>query len=350
MRYVIDIPQNQSSAIEEAIKVGKYKNFAQFIIAALENQIYIESTEINDDQPPMPYNKENNISFQQPRELNNADNTRLKKIEGQRKVVPMPAFPGLVNLGDGLKEEHSWLWGQINRILPIKIGLRVLYNELGSEQWIDLEKYRDKAAEIAAEFGTRIKGYEDKKRKLRDQRITAGLPEIKEFKSQVRYKGQFLAYMRKNDKLDGAMAHLKFVNLKRDEREYALIGITEPGLQFAQLENPVMDSQDYERGLSEKEIDFYLSHISKNVQCELNAITWLLSKVNSGIHNREGINKKLKGEFGPIWKASDSVINTQRAGLTARMSELGLIDMEKEGITVKYTITKKGENFLNMQR
>src|SRR3989338_4108675 len=109
MRYVIDIPQNQSSAIEEAIRAGKYKNVAQFIITALENQIYIENTEINDDQPSVTHIKENNIS-PQPGELNNEDNTRLKKIEGQRKVVPMPAFPGLVNLGDGLKEEHSWLW------------------------------------------------------------------------------------------------------------------------------------------------------------------------------------------------------------------------------------------------
>jgi len=346
MRYVIDIPQNQSSAIEEVIKAGKYKNFAQFIITALENQIYIENTEINDDQPSVTHIKENNISLQQPREVNNEDNTRLKEIEGQRKVVSMPAFQSLVNLGDGLKEDHSWLWGQINRILPIKIGLRILYNELGHEQWVDLEKYRDKAAEVAAELGTRIKGYEDKKRKLRDEKITAGLPETKGFKSRVRYKGQFLAYMRKDGKLDGAMTHLKFVNLKKDEREYVLIGITEPGLQFAKIENPVMDNQDYERNLTEQEIDFYLSHIPKNVKCELNAITWLLSKVGGGVHNREDINKKLKGEFGSIWKASDSVINTQRAGLMARMTELRLIDREKEGINVKYKITKKGEEFL----
>lgn len=349
MRYVIDIPQNQASTIEDCIRDGKYKNFAQFIITAIENQIYIENSEIPEEKSKVNFSIEDRGSNKHALELDNESQIGLKKIMSQKKTVPMPNYLSLVNIGDGLKEEHSWLWGQINRILPIKIGLRVLYNELGSEEWIDLEEYREKAVEIAAEFGTKIRGYEDKKGKLRDQRITAGLPEREEFKSKLRYKGQFLSFMRKDSKLDGAMSHLKFINLIKGEKGQILIGITEPGSKFAQIENSVMDNQNYEQSLTEKEIDFYLSHISKNIKCELSAIRWVLSKVSNGICSREAINEKLKSEYSSIWKVSDSVINTQRAGLMARMFELGLIDKEKIGITVKYIITKKGKNFSDSQ-
>jgi predicted transcriptional regulator len=54
----------------------------------------------------------------------------------------------------------------------------------------------------------------------------------------------------------------------------------------------------------------------------------------------------LKKEFGGIWAASDAVINTQRAGLMARMFELGLIEKEKDGVKVNYKISDKGKSFL----
>jgi len=40
------------------------------------------------------------------------------------------------------------------------------------------------------------------------------------------------------------------------------------------------------------------------------------------------------------------VINTQRAGLMARMFELGLIEKEKDGVKVSYKISNRGMRFL----
>jgi len=159
-------------------------------------------------------------------------------------------------------------------------------------------------------------------------------------------KGHFLAYMRKDGILDGAMPCLRFVNLKRNERGKVFIGLTEAGLIFAKLENPVIDQQNFERSFNEKEIDFYLTHIFKNVKGENSAIKWLLRKLIEGIVVREDINNELKKEFSQVWNASDAVINTQRAGLMARMYELGLIEKKKMGINVRYNITDKGKNFL----
>ena len=109
---------------------------------------------------------------------------------------------------------------------------RVLHALIRSEKGIELEEYRNKTADIAAGFGTTIRRYEDKRNKMRDERISAGLPDEEEFKSKVRYKSHFLAYMRRDETLDAAMPYLRFVNLNKDERGRVLIGLTEPGLNF----------------------------------------------------------------------------------------------------------------------
>jgi predicted transcriptional regulator with HTH domain len=127
-----------------------------------------------------------------------------------------------------------------------------------------------------------------------------------------------------------------------------MIGLTEPGLNFAKLDNPVLDLVDFEKSFNEKEVDYYLDHISKNVKGEHSAVKWLLNKLSNGLKEREEINKELKKEFGQIWGASDAVVNTQRAGLMARMFELGLIEKEKKGVGpgVIYKIADRGNKFL----
>jgi predicted transcriptional regulator with HTH domain len=218
---------------------------------------------------------------------------------------------------------------------------------IDSEEWIELESFRNKTAEVAMTFGKKILSYEEKKNKKRDERISAGLPiGFEEYKSKMRYKGHFLAFMRKDGKLDGALAFLRFVNLTKNKNGNVLIGLTDAGVHFARLENPVIDHNNFDTSLSEKEISFYLSHVSRNVRGEFAAIKWLLGKLSNGITHREEINRELKKEFGDLWEASDAVINTQKAGLMARMIELGLIDRVRKGIRVYYYISDRGKTFL----
>ena len=68
----------------------------------------------------------------------------ILEIKSQPKPVPIPTFQQLSCFSQKFEEEKCWLWGQVNKILPLKIGLRVLYAVIGSEQWIGLEEYRDK--------------------------------------------------------------------------------------------------------------------------------------------------------------------------------------------------------------
>lgn len=349
MRYLVDVTQKQADKIIKLINGGTYQNVAQFILTAIENQIYIENTGSEPLSAIVAARKDPDILSKSDLVVTkDSRNIALAEIKSQPKTVTVPTFSELaVSLYYKAKEENCWLWGQTNKIFPVKIGLRVLYAVIGSEQWLDLEEYKEKAANIAAEYGTAIRNYEDKKNKIRDERISAGLPDEKEFKSKFRYKGHFLAYMRKDGKLDGAMPFLRFVNLNKDEKGKIFIGLTESGLNFARIENPVIDHNDFEKSFSPTEIDFYLDYISKNVKGETSAIKWVLNKITNGINDRNSINKELNREIAPSWgETSEAVVNTQRAGLMARMFELGLLHKKKEGITVAYIIADRGKNFL----
>lgn len=153
--------------------------------------------------------------------------------------------------------------------------------------------------------------------------------------------------MRKDGKLGGAMPFLRFANLNKDEKGKISIGLTESGLKFAQIENPVIGHNDFEKSFSQAEIDFYLDYISKNVKGEASAIKWILNKITKGVKDRDSINKELRREIAPAWgETSEAVVNTQRAGLMAIMFEFGLIDKDIKGINVVYKITELGNKFL----
>lgn len=347
MRYVVDINQNQAEEIELLLKKGKYQSFAQFILTAVENQIYIEKEGIKEPKVE-PVSSRTII-----KEFHDKNGFPEEKIivdlsvtDIRPKAVSMPTFPQLAYSLENREEEKTWMWGQINRIFPIKLGLRILLVYAGSDQWMDLESFKEKAADIALGYGNMLKGYEKRKDKKRDEKISAGLPTDKD-KSKMRYQSHFLAYVRKDGKLDGAMPFLRFANLQKTEKGKTLIGITDAGLSFAKLDNSVIDHNNFESSLDSKEIDFYLDHISKDVKGEFCAMKWLLDKLVDGITDREEINGELKKEFGEVWKTSDAVINTQRAGLMARMFELGLIEKKKDGVAVTYKISTDGRNFLN---
>ena len=350
MRYIVDVGQHQADRIAELVNEGKYQSVAQFILAAIENQIYIEGSP---DVKLTYENKEDGFSSTVAGKYETKFNTQendiisVKNIKGGPQIVPAPKFSDLVASTYNMEEERCWLWGQSNKIFPVKIGLRVLYKLLGSEQWIDLDDYREKAALIASSFGTKIRLYEKRNHRTRDERISAGLPMEKEFKSIHRYKNHFLAYMRKDEKLDGPMPFLKFVNLKKTERGRVVIGLTEYGASFARIENPIVDAGSFEKSFGDKEIEFYLEHITKNVRGECFAFKWVLTRVRDGISNGDSLNKSLSEEMKSFWKGvTPAVVNTQRAGLMARMFELGLLNKKKQGVAVTYVVSKSGQKFL----
>ncbi|MEO6669178.1 MAG: hypothetical protein ABIN36_06860, partial [Ferruginibacter sp.] len=260
MRFLIDITQKQTQGVQKQIEKGNYSSISQFVATAIENQLMLEENEVDELMPTKP--GEEISSPQLIKETSAGENSEkysLINIPSFNTTVNAPAFDDLVFGSQGVPENDIWLWGQINKILPVKIGLRILHQLLSTNQSIGLDEFLETVADEAALIGDKIRSYEKQNSKMRGEKISAALPDWNE-KSQNRYKFQFMVYPRKNGQLDGAMALMKFCNIYT-ERKKQMIGITEQGLKFSTIKNPVLDLNDLDRSLSEEESIFYLNHI-----------------------------------------------------------------------------------------
>ena len=237
------------------------------------------------------------------------------------------------------------MWGQINRIFPLKVGLRVLANLLAETNtpYIKFEEFSTKASKFAQEFRATLE--KNKHITGKKDSFEIGLPQKTE-KSVMRYKNQFLGYLRKDNIIEGGLGRLKFANLILNENKDVLIGITEPGLDFCILENPILDKNSYDNGsFSSPEKEFYLKHITSLVPYEVRAFIDVLKLIKADVVKPDPQNKELKKIWPKDW--SDAVINTQRNGLISRLAELGLIEKIKDGVKVEYKMTDSGVNFIN---
>lgn len=345
MKYLIDIPKYLMTKIRVILENGDYENINEFIITSLENQLMLEGGEkIQEDLFSTVVKVQKNTSKQK-----TYVEQDLKKWISQNdtrniKTLFMPDSKDLEL--PNTTHEDSWLWGQINRIFSVKLGTRILSNlMLEKGDYIQLSNFQQKAAEIARGLGFQLDRIDNLMKRKRDEKVCVALPIGKnEEKAELRYINHFLASKRSDGILDGAMSRLKFVNIITINDNGNRIGLTQEGLAFSNLKNPILDENlNSEKTLSEEEANFYLGHIKKNVPEEFNPIRYILSSIKNGATSVSDIDKEIK-KIKRNW--TDVVITTQRSGALGRMHELRLIDKVKNGIKTIYRISAKGINFL----
>src|SRR4030067_2155963 len=163
MRYIIDISQSQAKQIEALIETLRYESVNQFVSVAVENQLDIEKLEITKPETETTTKRKPFIK----QAYHDARGFPEEEIEISLPIpddlpnpVTPPIFSDLASCQNNIMEGNCWMCGQINRIFPVKLALRFLLNRITSEQWIDLEKFKEEAAKIAIEIGTAIKSYE----------------------------------------------------------------------------------------------------------------------------------------------------------------------------------------------
>ena len=347
MRYIIDIPKNLLDEIRKVLEKGEYNNINELIITAIENQLTLEAGEIiQEDLFTKTVKRPKYIPREAPEKEAEKDYSKFLVIRSisNIKTLPLPEIKDLENPDPKYKD--YWLWGQINRIFPIKVGLRILINmQQEKGDFILLHDFNKQAAEIARGFGLQLEKIDNQFNRKRDERVSTALPiGENEEKAVSRYKGHFLAFKRPIGILDGAMARLKFVNIQSRNEKESLIGLTKIGLEFAKLRNPIIDEDlQSEKTLSVEEADFYLAHIRNQVPEELNPIKTILHIIKNGATTITEIDREIK-KIKPGW--TDVVITTQRSGALGRMNELGLLEKNKRGVKVTYKISENGKNFI----
>jgi hypothetical protein len=173
--------------------------------------------------------------------------------------------------------------------------------------------------------------------------ISAGLPVGREQdKTKSRFKNQFVGFMSKT-RIEGAAPALKFLDFKRGERNTVLAGITQFGLKFCTLLNPVIDKEDFSSPFSVEETTFLLDHIANQLPGEAKLVRLVLSSIKKGITTPDDLSHAVKS-YDSSWTKNEVI--AMRVGAVSRMSELGLLERHKDGVKVTYYLSRLGEQYL----
>jgi hypothetical protein len=158
-----------------------------------------------------------------------------------------------------------------------------------------------------------------------------------------------VVYRKRRGELSGLMVDLKLINVVAQRKE-RLVVPTHVAWEFARLPNPILDGgQD---GHAEKfapaERSLLLRHILSSVPVEMFAYRVILEAVQKGSNTPDTIDAALKTYVTEdrAEKLSQSFLASQRSAAISRMSDLGLIERQRDGVRVSYAMTEEGRAFL----
>lgn len=357
MKVIIDISNTQQEKIGRLIGKGKFTNFSDFVEVAIVNQLVLEETGqvLSSEQfnkaltsrgrsVPSSEIKSTELVMTSKASIGSRFPELSLYADGysDTQLAPMP--------GDDMVNSNIPLWGQYNRLLPVKVTLRLLANTLKNEkmQYVVLKQFREKGSEVARDLGLLLRERDRRARKSRGERTFIGFPVREdEYKSKERFKNHFVGYADTKGCPKGALSELKMASITTIKGE-KLLGITEPGLTFAIMENPVLDDGEAGKPFSEEEATFYLQHVWRNLPGEREAVSFLLQSIKNGITRPGDLTASMQGfskQIGESW--NKAVANTMRAGLVSRLQELGLLEREKVGARgIAYNLSSLGIKLL----
>ncbi len=362
-RILIDMNEAIVRKLMDLVRRGLYQDLDQIIEVAATNQLKLERTTTGLIKAPAGgRNTSRTVGKKGQTELNQVeqetpqggyylDSSLLQEPSGERKTIAAPSIDDLL-FPKYSKLEDIFTWGQYNRILPVKVGIRILDNMLsqspelfdGSEV-VDLEEYFRRAAPVAREIGLYLKSLDDSRARKRAVKFSNGLPIGQdESKSTSRYINHFLAKKRRKDNvLDGFEARLRMVNIKQSQEGRYYIGITAEGLEFSRINNMFLLGQESDWPLSPDEIDFYLKHIVKAVPEERSTLYEILTLIMGGNSKAFKIDERLAADHQE-W--TGPMVITNRAGTLSRLWELRLIEKNGNGES-GISVTDAGSSFIH---
>lgn len=339
MRYVIELTTAKAEVIKSLIDSGKYEDAQSFIITAIENQLYLEK---------QPIERFTSVEAQK---MQSSEETRSPSLT--LSLVSRPDFeqPPNTTVQDPNPEVLSakYLWALYNRIFPVKVTLRVLLNLLRSNPtdsgYTDLIAVADAAASEARKLNLVLSKIDKKSHRIHGEKLSAGLPHAGH-RALERFKSHFVGTINSKDHVEGAPSLLRFINIRKDEAGHPQIGITESGFRFAIMENPILDKSDYSRVFYDEEIDFYLKHISEKLPKEYMLSMNILKAVKNGNSTPNELVKVVH-EADP--NISNKEAYATRSSAVSRLSELGMLARRRDGVNVRYILSKNALGLLAIQ-
>lgn len=270
----------------------------------------------------------------------------------------LDALPAIAAETPGAEEDPTdaftldrWIFGQYNKLLPLKANSRALLRLTAEHrEGVSLQDAAPRIAEAAALLGDFLYDQDRRSQAARDDALATAFPRSgpDAEKSRSRYANQFVGVVNSQGILSGLLRDYRMAALApgADPR----LMPTAPAVQFARLPNPVLDQ--CQTGPAQKflpeEVAWLLDHIRTHVPVEAFAFQTLLLAIADGADTPDKLDEALRvhGPADSNRSLSPSFLTSQRSGALSRMADLGLIARHRTGVRVSYMITAEGETFI----
>lgn len=257
-----------------------------------------------------------------------------------------PVVPSPSTSNEALTPKE-WLFGQFNKLLPLKATTRGLLN-LQTDAGVPttIGEARSTISTEAWVLGDFLFQLEEAKNVKRDDAVSTAFPTTLRNggAGKSRYANQFVASV--NSKGEASSLPIAFGFVVHEKGKISRLQLTGPGMEFALLENPVIDGQNVGTGpkFSDAERKFLVRHILRFVPAERAAYSVVLDALADGAASPGNLDSRLASRFHINRSSmSPSFLAMQRGGVISRLIDLGLVARDKEGIRVAYFLTATGK-------
>lgn len=355
MILCLELDSATKANLDELLKLGRYKDISEAVSVALSNQLLLYRHAR--DAGGSFVVTANDASAIPPRKSSRAergsDRLSIPTIFSTRRELPegldLAPVPGDAFVANASVPVDRWIFGQYNKLLPVKASCRALASMTADNRGIPLAKAASEIATQASELGAYLRNIDKTNGLSREESLAVAFPVTESDtadKARLRYANQFVGTVTKQGQLSGLLADLKLIamNSGRGGRIY----LTKAGWEFAVLDNPILDTSSISTvKLGEREVEFLIDHIGSHVPAENCAYRTILKACAEGANTPEKLDRYLSNTVSPRagLPFTNAFIATQRSGAISRMSDLGLIARQREGIKVTYVATQRGHEY-----
>ncbi len=391
MKVVMNLNDDLIPRLKDHIKKTKHENMTSFINDVLSDYLskkYDISEKIYevDELPNIDLRAITKASiqnsFDSPKQYEEAKHYTydhpFKELNEKAQHFSFNYFKNKLDENKTLKihsSDHP-LWGQINRIFPMKAALRFI-NSLNRNEdgLVDVSLFNTKGelAKMLQFYGKFLSTIDTIGKRGKSRKLSTSFPigddKYKLEKSTSRFLHHFVFELRKDNLVTGGLVKMNFIKLYKITGEKPKVGVTDAGNKFAKLSNPILDEDPIFSGkniarlsqmsdedklnyfnkdfdtLSLKEKGFILKHIKASYPAEYNAIKRLLKNIHDGKNSPVKLKQSMKSYLGT--GLSDSALGTVVNGLVSRCTELSLLKKTKEGLNVTYHVSNAGKSLIS---
>jgi hypothetical protein len=359
MIVCVDISQRTKDQLDRLLDIGEYRDYSEAVAVAISNQLLFQQNSSAKSaaaiQPEIPAPRAKTAELETENEPNRTIPRLFAHFSADPQQVKLVSFEEPRPGPNGEFSIDQWIFGQHNKLLPVKATCRALANLLlkdaGWHAGIPITKAASEIASAAVKLGDYLRTVDSALDVNRDEAFAFAFPYSDSpngDKARLRYANQFVANLSKQGVLTGLPVELKFVHSAAPQTSKLLL--TEPGFVFAQMPSPVLDGDAKRpptRKFSDEESTFLLNHICTRVPEEAFAYTAVAKAITAGANTPEKLDASLARYLPdrPDKPFTAAFLTTQRAGAVSRMIDLGLLQRVRDGVNVSYTLTNKGFEF-----